>query len=1106
MRKQFDYKSGWIIVLAGAVLILVVSACSLLPRDLLVNASPATPAPGPSGTPGSAPTLQITPAEGLPGTRITAIGRGWWPGDTVFVRLQDPTTGQVPSVDLASAIVTDAADFAVKFTFPVDSRWANSPEVLVVALDPATGQEAAATFRLLTALTPTATPSPSAVPTTALPPTVEPPVVFFTPCPACTPFPTCPVCTATPRPTPTPVRTVIVLPTLVFPTAAPPVTATPAPAITDWRGEYFTNRDLSGAPALVRNDVSLDFNWGYGSPAPGIPPDNFSVRWTRTLNLSTGEYRFNARSDDGVRVWIDGQLLIDDWREQPVTTSTADRTLSAGPHNFRIEYFEAYGEAQLQFWWEPVISYPQWRGAYFANPDLAGYPVVVRNDPSIDFNWGLGSPAPGVPADNFSVRWTRTLRFSQEGLYRFHAIVDDGMRLYVDGAAVMDDWRDGSWREVVGDRWLSAGDHNLVVEYYDRLGDAVIRLWWEQANAYPDWRGQYWGNPNLSGPPALVRNDIAVDFNWGLGAPASNLPPDNFSARWTRIQNLDAATYRFHLGMDDGARLWVDGVLVIDQWHDGSYRETTADLALVQGAHDLRVDYYEHLGSAQVRLWWERVSGPVYPDWRGEYWSNMGLLGSPAVIRNDPAVDFNWGVGSPAPEIPADGFSARWTRQLSFSPGVYRFSAQADDGIRVYMDNRVLLNEWHDGDGQAVYSLEAPVEGVHWLIVEYYERAGIAMARFWWQKIGDLPTPTPTKTQTPTATPVATSTPAASATASPTQTTTSGPAESATPTDSVTATASPTETATGTVEPSPMATLPATASATPAWSATATDTPLPTYTPTDTPRPADWPELTPTATNTPEPSATPTEAPEPTATPTETSEPTATPTGTSEPTATPTETPEPTATPTETPEPTVMPTATPESTATTETIELPGFALTATPTAKRPPNATFTPTPISLPAVRLNEVLTVPDGVDWDRNGVANFRDQWMELYNGSGRSVDIGGWSVDLGSGRGRAYRIPRGTSLRPDGYLVLYRLRSNLALPDAYGHVRLLDAAGRLVDAVSYGTLPAGRSIGRDALGIWRTDAWPSPGDPNLPPPTGTPTATITAVGFEQRAQGVP
>jgi hypothetical protein len=1079
--KAFAHGRGWILLLAGVVFILAVSACRLLPRDLLVRAGPATPMPIGSGTPGSAPTIQITPTEGLPGTRITVMGRGWRPGDTVFVRLQDPTTGQVPSVDLASAIVTDAADFAVKFTFPVDSRWANSPQVLVVALDPATGHEAAATFRLLNALTVTPTPSPTPLATSTSLPTLEPPLVFFTPClTACPPLPPCPVCTPTPRPTLAPVHTVIVLPTLVFPTPTPLPTSTPV--ITDWRGEYFANRNLSGAPVLVRNDEALNFNWGYGSPASGVPADNFSARWTRTLNLSAGDYRFYARSDDGVRVWLDDQLLIDEWHTQATASFSADRTLGAGPHRFRIEYFEAGGDAEFQFWWEPAPSYAQWRGAYFANPNLTGSPVAVRNDPDIDFNWGQGSPAPGVPADNFSVRWTRTLHFTQEGLYRFHAIVDDGMRLHVDGAAVMEDWRDGSWREITGDRWLSAGDHTLVVDYYDRHDDAVIRLWWELADAYPDWRGEYWGKPNLSGPPVLVRNDIAIDFAWGTGAPASNLPPDNFSARWTRNNVFAAGAYRFHLGMDDGARLWVDEALIVDEWRDGSYREAATDLALAQGTHSLRIEYYDRTGPAQVRFWWEQVSGPVYPDWRGEYWPNMGLLGSPTLTRNDPAVDFAWGAGSPAVGLPPDGFSARWTRQISFSRAQYRFSAQADDGIRVYMDNRLLLNEWRDGDGSTIYTVETPVEGVHWLIVEYYERVGSAMARFWWQKIGELPTATPTRTQTATATSPSTSTPSASATASPT----------GTPSPTGTATASATPTATGTSSPVASVTPTTTAStAGPSPTSTETSTSTPMATATHTATPTETPEPSATPTDTPEPTATPTDTPEPTATPTDTPEPTATPTDTPEPTATPTDTPEPTSTPTDTPEPTATPTGTP-----TDTSES-GMPLVMK--ALRPSTVTPTPTTVALPGVRLSEVLPAPRSVDWDRSGAANVRDEWIELYNGSGRSMDIGGWSLDLGRGRGRAFRIPRGTLLRPGAFLVLYRAQTGLALDDAAGQVRLLDAAGRLVDSMTYGALLPDRSVSRDALGAWRADRLASPGGANLPPASATPTVTVTPIVFQ-------
>jgi hypothetical protein len=78
----------------------------------------------------------------------------------------------------------------------------------------------------------------------------------------------------------------------------------------------------------------------------------------------------------------------------------------------------------------------------------------------------------------------------------------------------------------------------------------------------------------------------------------------------------------------------------------------------------LRVEYYESGGAANVRFWWEKLTS--YPDWRGEYWSNRDLRGSLALVCNDARIKFNWGRGAPAPGLPADNFSARWTRTTSF--------------------------------------------------------------------------------------------------------------------------------------------------------------------------------------------------------------------------------------------------------------------------------------------------------------------------------------------------------------------------------------------------------------------------------------------------------
>jgi PKD repeat protein len=287
----------------------------------------------------------------------------------------------------------------------------------------------------------------------------------------------------------------------------------------DWRGEYFNNLALTGAPVLVRNDAAINFNWGAGSPSSLMPADNFSVRWSRTLDFPAGLYRFYAKFDDGLRLYVDDALLIDAWQDGPSRQLSVERQLSGGSHRLRLEYYEHTGDAVIQTWWERVdaASYPDWKGEYWSNSSLSGSPALVRNEVTIDFNWGYGWPGPGLPVDQFSARWSRTWYFS-EGAYRFHAIVDDGLRLYVDDSLVIDSWRDGSQRELIADRWLWDGVHTLRVEYYENVGQAVVKVWAEKisssggSNDEPE--AKFDAGPRSGPAPLKVRFDNNSDGNY----------------------------------------------------------------------------------------------------------------------------------------------------------------------------------------------------------------------------------------------------------------------------------------------------------------------------------------------------------------------------------------------------------------------------------------------------------------------------------------------------------------------------------------------------------------------------------------------------------------
>jgi hypothetical protein len=123
---------------------------------------------------------------------------------------------------------------------------------------------------------------------------------------------------------------------------------------------------------------------------------------------------------------------------------------------------------------EPPLL-PGLEAEYFSGTNFANL-VVARIDEVIDFNWGEGIPAPKVPADGFSVRWTGSIVAGSSGLYTFYTESDDGVRLTVAGETVIENWTDhlATWNS--GDIYLSKGLQPLVLEFYDNTGDAVIRL------------------------------------------------------------------------------------------------------------------------------------------------------------------------------------------------------------------------------------------------------------------------------------------------------------------------------------------------------------------------------------------------------------------------------------------------------------------------------------------------------------------------------------------------------------------------------------------------------------------------------------------------------
>ncbi len=143
------------------------------------------------------------------------------------------------------------------------------------------------------------------------------------------------------------------------PTPVPQPTAAPAnPNVTNgWYVNYWNNTSMSGSASVVRNEARdrypLDRNWGAGSPVPGvINVDNFSARWVGSYHFDPGDYLFKADSDDGVRVYIDGQRVIDAWSDGQRSTQNTFHGVGGGQHQITVEYYEHTGNASIRVYWQ----------------------------------------------------------------------------------------------------------------------------------------------------------------------------------------------------------------------------------------------------------------------------------------------------------------------------------------------------------------------------------------------------------------------------------------------------------------------------------------------------------------------------------------------------------------------------------------------------------------------------------------------------------------------------------------------------------------------------------------------------------------------------------
>jgi beta-glucosidase-like glycosyl hydrolase len=373
--------------------------------------------------------------------------------------------------------------------------------------------------------------------------------------------------------------------------------------------EYYNGTNFD-EKAVERIDRNVIFNWGAGSPAEGVGKDNFSVRWTGRIKPGrSGEYTFITHTDDGVRLWVDGKLLIDDWNIHATAQNEGMVKLEAGKlYPIRMEYFESGGGAECRLKWEPpgnndgnskdIVD-------LIKNRELSRQAaresiVLLKNEKNL------------LPLDRKKIRRIAVIgpnaSLCQIGDYSGNPYKPVSL---LEGIKNKISEKDGIRIEYsTGCEFQS--EMMKRIKFVNSLNDLFdIKNTSVKDNAFG---AEFFNNKNLEGDPVLTRNDKMINFDWQQGSPDAKVNNNDFSARWTaQIVPKKTGTYWFKTTSDDGVRLFINGKMLIDSW---IIRPAESDIALIElqsgEVYDLRMEYFQAGGGAAAKL--ETAAYEISPD------------------------------------------------------------------------------------------------------------------------------------------------------------------------------------------------------------------------------------------------------------------------------------------------------------------------------------------------------------------------------------------------------------------------------------------------------------------------------------------------------------
>lgn len=247
------------------------------------------------------------------------------------------------------------------------------------------------------------------------------------------------------------------------------------------------------------------------------------------------------------------------------------------------------------------------------------------------------------------------------------------------------------------------------------------------------WKTSYFANMELAGEPAYVEDLMTLNLDWRDGAPHALLPTDAFSVRFERTLDLPGGYYRFQIQADDGVRLFINDHLVLNAWH-GATSTTYMVEQMLTGATTFRLEYFEGNGNAFLRFTNDLINDGQA--WEATYFHGPALNATPWLAQAEPAIGSHpldrrqpLGVGADP-----SSWSARWWGRFPFTYGNYIFHARAQGGVRVYLNEYLVLDGWTSGSKEISNTFWGVGGETHTITVEYYSDTNAGGVQVWWER------------------------------------------------------------------------------------------------------------------------------------------------------------------------------------------------------------------------------------------------------------------------------------------------------------------------------------------------------------------------------------